>query len=178
MPLNPASRQSYFLFSSINTILTIELINTSAGGSRFLLTGVERMALGANFYVNVLLSGAGYKLIATVADNLCLIIRWMASFMIFTSQFYFCGFQPQVHFTHQCLYDRQLTQYSIVLFVMQVHFPEIHDSKKSGVFLHFPQTPGYSWFWQTDPGSSPPTLLLSRNLWLFSQCPQPPSPLQ
>ena len=48
------------IYDSIPYLL-IELINTSAGCSSLLLASVERMALGANLNVNVLLRGTCYE---------------------------------------------------------------------------------------------------------------------
>lgn len=73
------------LLVSIHAILTIELVNTSTGSSSLLLASIERMALGANLNVDVLLCGACYELVATVANYLCLIVIWMDSFSHFHS---------------------------------------------------------------------------------------------
>ena len=63
-----------------NPIFTIELINTSAGCGGLLLAGVERMALGTNFHMDILFRGARYEFIATVAGHLGLMVSWMDSF--------------------------------------------------------------------------------------------------
>ena len=62
-----------------DAVLTIELVDTSSGGRSLLLSGVERMALGADLHVNLLLGGTGYEFIAAVAGNLGLVVRWMDS---------------------------------------------------------------------------------------------------
>ena len=56
---------------------TSELVNTSAGINKLLLTGKERMALGADVYTDVTaLGGTGNKRFSASADNLgFLIIR-------------------------------------------------------------------------------------------------------
>ena len=64
----------------IQSILPVELINTPTCLGSLLLTCVERMALGANFNVNVLLRRTGHKCIAAVAGHSCLIILWMDTF--------------------------------------------------------------------------------------------------
>ena len=73
-----------------DTVFTIEFINTSAGSCNFLLSCVERMTLGADLHVDVLLRGSGYKRVATVAGHSCLIIIRMDSFfhILFTSLIY------------------------------------------------------------------------------------------
>ena len=67
------------LFST-HSIFLIELINTSAGSSSFLLAGVEWMAFWTDFYVDIFLCWTGYKCVAAVAGNGCLIVLWMDSF--------------------------------------------------------------------------------------------------
>ena len=64
-----------------DAVLAVELVNTSASSCSLLLSCVERMALGANLHVDVLLCRTCYELVAAVADNLCLIISWMDSFL-------------------------------------------------------------------------------------------------
>ena len=64
----------------LNAVFLVELIDTTACRSSFLLTGVERMALRANLYVDLFLGGTGNELVAAVAGNLSLIISWMDSF--------------------------------------------------------------------------------------------------
>ena len=72
-----------------DAVLTIELIDTASGGSGLLLAGVERMALGADLHMDLLLRRAGYEFVAAVANHLRLIILRMNSFFHFvTSLFY------------------------------------------------------------------------------------------
>ena len=55
-------------------VLLIELIDTTLSSSSLLRAGVERMALGADFDVNLRLCRTGYESVAAVAGNGCLII--------------------------------------------------------------------------------------------------------
>ena len=43
----------------LDAVLFVELINTAAGVDQLLLAGIERMALGADFYGDILLRAAG-----------------------------------------------------------------------------------------------------------------------
>ena len=79
-PLKPNPYLAKLLVCA-DAVLAVELINTSAGSCSLLLSCVERMALGANLHVDVLLCRTCYELVAAVADNLCLIISWMDSFL-------------------------------------------------------------------------------------------------
>ena len=81
-----------FRLSGLHTVRTIELIDTSASGSSFLLAGIIRMALGADFYVDVLLRRTGYELVTAVANNLCLIVIGLDSFL------------HDIHLTYTILY--------------------------------------------------------------------------
>ena len=63
-----------------NAISAVELINTSACLSGFLLSSIERMTLRADLNMDILLRRACYELIPAVAYNLGLIILWMDSF--------------------------------------------------------------------------------------------------
>ena len=73
----------------VHAILLIELINTSACLSSLLLAGVERMAFGTDFYVDILLCRTCNESISTVACYSCLIIVRMDSFSHdFTSSYY------------------------------------------------------------------------------------------
>ena len=69
-----------FLRFLFNAVFLVELLNTSIGSCSLLLTGVERMALRANFYVDFRLCGAGHESIAAVAGYSCLIVLGMDSF--------------------------------------------------------------------------------------------------
>ena len=55
-------------------VLLVELIDTTLSSGSLLCAGVERMALGADFDVNLRLCGTGYESVAAVAGNGCLII--------------------------------------------------------------------------------------------------------
>lgn len=79
-PLKPNPYLAKLLVCA-DAVLAVELINTSAGSCSLLLSCVERMALGANLHVDVFLCRTCYELVAAVADNLCLIISWMDSFL-------------------------------------------------------------------------------------------------
>ncbi len=60
------------------TVFTSELINTSRSIHDFLLAGVERMAGGADFDMQILThSGTGSELIAATANHLDLFVFWM-----------------------------------------------------------------------------------------------------
>ena len=68
----------FLLFTAIVllvvAVLLIELINTSLSGGSLLCVCVERMALGADFDVDLRLCGSGYECVAAVAGHSCLII--------------------------------------------------------------------------------------------------------
>ena len=69
-----------------HSVFLIELINTAASLSSFLLAGVERMAFGTDLYVDVFVGRTCYKRVAAVTSYRCLIILWMDSlFHDFTS---------------------------------------------------------------------------------------------
>ena len=57
-----------------------ETINTSTGINQLLLAGIERVALGADFNSDFLLSGAGGKSIATSTANRSLFVLRMDAF--------------------------------------------------------------------------------------------------
>ena len=60
----------------LNAVLLVELINTTAGVNELLLAGVERMALGADFYGDAGTGGTGLDGCAACAlDNGGLIVR-------------------------------------------------------------------------------------------------------
>ena len=63
----------------LNAVFLIETFNTSAGLRRFLLPGIEWMALRADLHVDLLLGRTGYKGIPAVAGYCSLIIIWMDS---------------------------------------------------------------------------------------------------
>ena len=94
-PLKPNPYLAKLLVCA-DAVLAVELINTSAGSCSLLLSCVERMALGANLHVDVLLCRTCYELVATVANYLCLVVIWMDSFSHFIHlSDIICGFRPR-----------------------------------------------------------------------------------
>ena len=79
-------KESFSTFDNIaylqlfDTVSLVELLDTSASLSCLLLSGVERMAFGADFNVDILLGRTGNKRVAAVASYSCLIIFRMDSF--------------------------------------------------------------------------------------------------
>ena len=67
--------------------LLVEAADTATGVHHLLLAGVEGMTLGANFYADVLLGGAGLNHIAAGAPDGGLLIVGVEAFLhfIFTS---------------------------------------------------------------------------------------------
>ena len=66
---------------SIELKSLLESVNTSAGINKLLLAGEERMALGADFYLDILLCGTGlYNVAASAGYGSLLIIRMDALF--------------------------------------------------------------------------------------------------
>ena len=93
--MSPLESQPYFVLLlrlCVDAVLSVELIDTAAGGCRLLLTGIESMALGTNLHVNLLLGRTGNELIAAVAGYLCLIVGGMDTlshdFHLFAFQLY------------------------------------------------------------------------------------------
>ena len=80
------------LFFLLHSKLLIELINSTLSGSSLLVSGVERMALGTDFHMNLRLCRTGYKSVSTVAGYRCLIVAWMNSFS--HNSLFLHGFQP------------------------------------------------------------------------------------
>ena len=66
--------QAYVLLQAESLV---ETINTSTGVNQLLLAGIERVALGADFNADVLLSGAGRKDVATGTTDRCLFVIGM-----------------------------------------------------------------------------------------------------
>ena len=63
------------LYFELQTVLLVELVNAAAGVNELLLTGVEGVALGADFNGDVLLGAAGLDdLAASAADGGLLIV--------------------------------------------------------------------------------------------------------
>ena len=75
------------LLRSIELESLLESVNTSAGINELLLTGEERVALGANFYLDILLCGTGLDDVSAVAGNGSLLILGMDTFLHFSSSF-------------------------------------------------------------------------------------------
>ena len=69
------------IFVLLQAKTLVEPINTSTGVNQLLLAGVERVALGADFNANVLLSGASRKDIATGTANRSLFVIGMDTFL-------------------------------------------------------------------------------------------------
>ena len=68
----------------------VEALNTSAGVDQLLLTSVERMALGANFDVDLRLGGTGLDDVAACAgDGAVNVIRIDTLRQSFSPQFWF-----------------------------------------------------------------------------------------
>ena len=65
----------------------VEPINTSTGVNQLLLAGIERVALGADFNSDVLLSGTGRKDVATGTANGSLFVIGMDTFLHFVHLF-------------------------------------------------------------------------------------------
>ena len=64
----------------------VEALNTSAGVDQLLLTSVERMALGANFDVDLGLGGTSLDDVAACAgDGAVNVVGWIPCFILFTS---------------------------------------------------------------------------------------------
>ena len=61
----------------LNTVLLVELVNTSTSLSSFLLSCVERMTFRADFYMDIFLSRSCYKCVTAVTCYSSLIIIWM-----------------------------------------------------------------------------------------------------
>ena len=83
----------------------LETIDASAGINQLLLTGVEGMALGADFDLQLALDGAGFESFTAHAANDALAIVGMDLFLhcYFTSFAYaMIGFLPHELFYHNC----------------------------------------------------------------------------
>ena len=68
----------------LETETLIESVNASAGINELLLTGEERVALGADFDLDIALGGAGLNHIAAVAGDGALFKIRMNSFLHFS----------------------------------------------------------------------------------------------
>ena len=69
------------LYSLLQTELLVETVNTSTGVNQLLLAGIERVALGANFDLDVLLRGTGLNDLTARASNRRLFVLRMDSFL-------------------------------------------------------------------------------------------------
>ena len=69
----PSSNMDILSFL-LDTVLLVELVDTSSSLSSLLLTGIEGMTLGADLHVDALLGRACHKSVTTVAGNGSLII--------------------------------------------------------------------------------------------------------
>ena len=65
---------------SAQTVLLVELIDLTLGSCCLLCAGIERMALGTYFDVDLFLGGSGHESVAAVAGNCCLVVSRMNSF--------------------------------------------------------------------------------------------------
>lgn len=78
-----------------HSVFLIELVNTAAGLSCFLLPCVEWMALGTNLHVDVLFRRTCHKRVAAVTSHSCLMICWMYSFFHDLHLFFIRHMPPQ-----------------------------------------------------------------------------------
>jgi len=62
----------YCVLLLVHAVFTIELVNTSTRLSCLLLAGIERMAFGTDFNVDILFCWTCNKSIAAVTCNSCL----------------------------------------------------------------------------------------------------------
>jgi len=69
-PAAPAQDSENKNLELLNSELLLEFVDTTAGINQLLSAGVEGMALGTNFHVQILLGGAGLELGAAGADDL------------------------------------------------------------------------------------------------------------
>ena len=60
-------------------VLPVESLYATRRVNEFLLSGEKRMAIGADFHVEVAHRGTGFKRITADARNDCSLIRWMNS---------------------------------------------------------------------------------------------------
>ena len=65
----------------LQTESLIETINTSTGVNQLLSAGIERVALGADFNLDVLLGRTGCKDVTASATNGCLFVIGMDTFL-------------------------------------------------------------------------------------------------
>ena len=72
--------EQYGLSILLDAESLVETINTSTSVNQLLLAGIERVALGADFNLDVLLSGTGSKHVATSAADCRLTVLGMDAF--------------------------------------------------------------------------------------------------
>ena len=78
------------LYTLLDAVLLVELVNTAAGVDQLLLAGVERVALGADFNGDVFAGGAGGNNVAAGALYSGLIILGMYAFLHVVHLFVSC----------------------------------------------------------------------------------------
>ena len=71
----------------LNAESLVETVNTSTGVNQLLLAGIERVALGADFNLDVLLGGTGRKDVATSTTDRGLFVSGMDAFLHFIHLF-------------------------------------------------------------------------------------------
>ena len=83
--------------NSFNIEALLEAVNTSARVNQLLLAGIERMALGTDIHLHLLLGGSGFKSFTAYAANHALTILGMNIFLhcCFTSFAYAMAVKPQ-----------------------------------------------------------------------------------
>ena len=73
-------RDRYGLYFLLQVEALVETVNTSTGVNQLLLAGIERVALGANFNLDILLGGAGGKGVTAGATDGSLLVLRMDAF--------------------------------------------------------------------------------------------------
>ena len=76
---------NFYLLLQAETL--VETIDTSTGVNQLLLAGIERVALGADFNTNLLLSGTGLENVTTSATNRGLFVLRMDTLLHFVHLF-------------------------------------------------------------------------------------------
>lgn len=119
----------------VQAVFLIELINTSASLCSLLLSGVERMAFGTDFYMDILFCRTGYKSVSTVASYCCLLVIWMDSC--------FHDFHLSISFY---LFIRFIADFTFLNSFLIIAYPsyECKEIIKISAFLHFAQV--LHWF--------------------------------
>ena len=83
--LHLAVRTSFLL----NAESLVESVNTSTGVNQLLLAGIERVALGADFNLDVLLGGTSLDDVTTSATDCSLFVIGVDTFLHFVHLFLF-----------------------------------------------------------------------------------------